>query len=293
LPRGDARDKAGQQKDQRLDFDVPSSGLTLRFDRRLRQACYPEILTRVIYVRNAKLIIKYDGTNYHGWQIQAIGPTIQGEITRVISMLEQRPVTVHGAGRTDAGVHAEGQVANLLVAGDFEPAELRGAINGHLNDDIRVWSVEFVDDGFHARLSAKRKKYRYDIATGAVVSPFLCRYAYHYRSPLDTTRMQQAADLLIGKHDFIAFAGGKSDSDSTVRTLYSLDIQSKDDRVSINACGSGFLKYMVRTIAGTLLDVGRGRRDPEDMPEILASRDRGRASKTAPAAGLTLVQVDY
>jgi tRNA pseudouridine38-40 synthase len=243
--------------------------------------------------RKVKLIVQYDGTNYQGWQVQPSGPTIQGELTKVISMIDQRPVTIHGAGRTDSGVHAEGQVASFFLERDFGPRELRDAINGNIERDIRICSAEFVDDDFHARASAKSKTYRYDIWTGEVVSPFLYRYLYHHRSPLDLAQMRRAADFLVGTHDFSAFAGGHSDVDSTVRTLYTLDIDSIDNRLTIKACGNGFLKYMVRTIAGTLIEVGRGRRPADSLSVVLSSRDRGRAGQTAPAAGLTLVRVDY
>ena len=243
--------------------------------------------------RTVKLIVQYDGTNYQGWQVQPWGPTIQGELTKVISMIDQRPVTIHGAGRTDSGVHAEGQVASFSLARDFEPWELRDAINGNLERDIRVTSVEFLDNDFHARVWAKRKTYRYAIWTGEVVSPFRHRYVFHNRSPLDVEQMRAAAKALIGTHDFIAFAGGQMDSDNTLRTVYSLDVERHPNLITIKACGNGFLKYMVRTIAGTLIEVGRGRRTAASIADVLRSRDRGQAGQTAPAAGLTLVQVDY
>src|SRR5262249_30089932 len=156
-------------------------------------------------VQNFKIIVKYDGTAYQGWQIQAQGRTIQGELTRIISLLDHRPVTVHGAGRTDSGVHAEGQVASFLLERDFEPARLRDAINGNLDADIRVTDVLLVDGSFHARRSAAQKTYKYQICTGAVASPFLYRYVYHFRGPLDLAGMREAAGPLVGRHDFSAF----------------------------------------------------------------------------------------
>ena len=244
-------------------------------------------------MRNVKLTIQYDGTDYQGWQIQAGGPTIQGEITKVISMLDQRPVTVHGAGRTDSGVHAEGQVANCSLERDFPLTEFRDAINGNLPRDIRVNDAEFVEDRFHARIWAKQKTYRYQIYTGPVVSPFLYRYVHHVRAPLATDEMREAASRLLGCHDFSAFAGGGGDVSNFVRTLNRLDIDVEPDRILITASANGFLRYMVRTIVGTLIDVGRQRRSAESLSDVLDSRDRGQAGLTAPAAGLTLVRVDY
>ena len=244
-------------------------------------------------MRNVKIIIQYDGTDYHGWQIQPNGRTIQGELTRVLSLLDHRHVTVHGAGRTDAGVHAEGQVANFLLEHSFDPRELRDALNGNLDRDIRVIEVEFVDDSFNARFSARRKTYRYRVWTGDVVSPFIRRYAHHYRGALDIQQMRVAASSLIGTHDFSAFTVSTSEVSSHVRTLERLDIEPFEDGLSIIAVADGFLRYMVRTIAGTLIDVGRGHSSAAKVADILESRDRSRAGAMAPAAGLTLVRVDY
>lgn len=244
-------------------------------------------------MRNVKLTIQYDGTNYHGWQTQSGGPTIQGELTRVISMLDQRPVILHGAGRTDSGVHAEGQVATCLVERDFSARELRDAINGNISRDIRVTQVEEVDERFHARIWAKQKTYRYQIWTGEVMSPFTYRYFHHIRSPLAIDEMRQAAAHLLGNHDFGAFVGTGADTESNVRNLYRLDIETEPDRILVTASANGFLRYMVRTIVGTLIEVGRERRPPESLLDLLDNRDRGQAGQTAPAAGLTLVRVDY
>jgi tRNA pseudouridine38-40 synthase len=244
-------------------------------------------------MRNVKLTIQYDGTNYHGWQTQSGGPTIQGELTKVISTLDQRPVILHGAGRTDSGVHAEGQIATCLIERDFSVKEFRDAINGNISRDIRVSQVEDVDERFHARISAKQKTYRYQIWTGEVMSPFTYRYFHHIRSPLAVEEMQQAAAHLLGNHDFAAFVGTGADTDSNVRTLYRLDVEAEPDRILVTASANGFLRYMVRTIVGTLIEVGRGRRPPKSLLDLLASQDRGQAGQTAPAAGLTLVRVDY
>lgn len=244
-------------------------------------------------MRNYKITIQYDGANYHGWQIQRDGRTIQGELTRVLSLLDHRHVTVHGAGRTDAGVHAEGQVANFLLERDCEPGYLRDAINGNLDRDVRVIDVETVAESFNARFSAKRKTYRYQIWNGPVASPFLYRYAYHHRNDLDIKAMRQAAALLVGTHDFSAFTVQDCEIEDRVRTLKRLDVQQEESRIIVIAAADGFLRYMVRTIAGTLIEVGSGRRAAESVASILESRDRRNAGAKASACGLTLMRVDY
>jgi tRNA pseudouridine38-40 synthase len=244
-------------------------------------------------MQNYKLTIAYDGTNYHGWQMQANARTIQGEMTRVLSRLDHRPVTLHGAGRTDAGVHAEAQVANVFLEREFAPDALRDAINGNLDRDLRVMRVELADDAFEARFSAKSKTYRYTICAAPVLSPFDLRYAYHYRGALDVAAMRQAAAGLVGRHDFSAFTIAALDIEDRVRHLTRLDVEACGQRIRITASAEGFLRYMVRTIAGTLIEVGRGRRSVASVTEMLASRDRDQAGATAPAHGLTLVRVDY
>jgi tRNA pseudouridine38-40 synthase len=244
-------------------------------------------------VHNFKITLQYDGTNYLGWQVQPEGRTIQGELMRVLAMLDRRRVAVRGAGRTDAGAHAEGQVASFFLERDFDPVELRDAINANLDRDIRVFQVELADESFDARYSARRKTYRYQIWNADVVSPFLYRYVYHYRGELDLDLMRQAASHLLGRHDFSAFSASSSEARSRIRTLERLDIEENWPLVSIIAAADGFLRYMVRTIAGTLLEVGRGARSAESVAEALASRDRARAGPTLPAAGLTLLRVDY
>jgi tRNA pseudouridine38-40 synthase len=244
-------------------------------------------------MRNFKITIAYDGTAYHGWQIQSEGRTIQGELTRVLSLLDNARVTVHGAGRTDAGVHALGQVANFFLKKEFDPTRLREAINANLDRDIRVLLVQVVDESFNARFSARSKFYCYRIRTGAVVSPFEYKYVYHHRERLDLRSMQSAALVLLGKHDFSAFTVGGSESESHVRTLTRLDVDEQDGLISIEAEAEGFLRYMVRTIVGTLLEVGRGKIGASDLSRILESRSRVEAGPTAPAPGLTLLRVDY
>lgn len=244
-------------------------------------------------MRNFKITIQYDGTVYHGWQIQPNGRTIQGELTRALALLEKHHVTVYGAGRTDAGAHAEGQVANFFLERDWSPDTLRDAINGNLDRDIRVIEVELAKDSFNARFSAKSKTYRYQIWAGPVVNPFLYRYVYHHRSPLDACAMERASRSLVGTHDYSAFTVQESEIEDRVRVLNRLDVQQQGNIISIEAEANGFLRYMVRTIVGTLMEVGRGRLRASSVATILASRNRAEAGPTAPAAGLTLMRVDY
>jgi len=202
-------------------------------------------------------------------------------------------VTVHGAGRTDAGVHAEGQVASFRLTRTISAQDLRDAINGNLDPDVRVIECEAVDENFHARISARGKVYRYRIWTGPVVSPFLRRYVHHFRGELDIDEMKIAAASLVGRHDFSAFTIADNDAEDRTRNLRRLDVDFVNDEVRITAEADGFLRFMVRTLAGTLIDVGRARIAGVDVARILSSRNRSNAGATAPAAGLTLMRVDY
>lgn len=244
-------------------------------------------------MQNYKIIIQYDGTNYHGWQIQLNGRTVQGELTRVLSILDHRHVTVYGAGRTDAGVHAEGQVANFFAEKNFPVAQLRDAINANLDRDIRVLEVAPISESFNARYLATLKTYRYRICTADVVSPFEYRYVHHYRAGLGIEEMRRAAAALVGRHDFSAFTVASSDAEDHVRTVVGLVIEQKANEISILVSADGFLRYMVRTIVGTLIEVGRGKRTAASVAEALESRNRSKAGASAPANGLTLVRVDY
>ncbi len=219
-------------------------------------------------------------------------PTIQGKITEVLSRIEGKRVQLHGAGRTDAGVHALGQVANYLSTKPIACDRLKRALNASLAQDIRVVAVEEVEDGFHARFSAKQKTYRYVIALGETVSPFEYRYVYHYPYRLNLEAFRQAALAMTGRHDFAAFATA-TEIESTTRTITALEVEQQGERLIVEVTGDGFLRYMVRTMIGTLLDVGRGRLQADAIPHILASRDRRLAGETAPASGLTLVRIDY
>jgi tRNA pseudouridine38-40 synthase len=244
-------------------------------------------------LRNIKLLLQYDGSNYSGWQIQHNGTTIQGLLTAALSQIHGQPVKLYGAGRTDAGVHALGQVANFFTNKNLTPPQWQKALNGQLPPDIRVVSVAEVSASFHARFSAIGKHYRYQLCTSATVSPFDYRYYYHYPYALNLAAMEQAASYLLGTHDFAAFATA-TNKDATVRTLHQLTIISPHpDRLCFQLQGNGFLRYMVRTIVGTLLEVGRQQRPAASIPEILQSQDRRQAGPTAPPQGLFLVAVEY
>ncbi len=243
-------------------------------------------------MRNIKLSLEYDGTNYCGWQIQPNGVTIQGVLTEFLNRLEGKPVTLHGAGRTDAGVHALNQIASFFTEKTLPCHKLRRAINGNLPLDIRVTEVEEMPLDFHARFSAKGKSYSYQLAVGEIVSPFEYRYFYHYPCNLDLEKMQLGANLLLGTHDFSAFAT-QPETNSCVRTVTSISLTQKQDKIVFQVEGNGFLRYMVRTIVGTLLEVGRGKIVPENISNILASGERSKAGATAPACGLTLLKVNY
>ncbi|MFV0389037.1 MAG: tRNA pseudouridine(38-40) synthase TruA [Pyrinomonadaceae bacterium] len=248
---------------------------------------------------NYKLVIQYDGTDFHGWQVQNNQRTVQGELERVLSLIEGTNVNVSGSGRTDAGVHAEGQVANVKLLREFRPQKLRAAINGNLRGDLRIIEAIEVEDDFHARFSARGKTYLYRIVNSPVISPFWARYAHHEMRPLDVSRMNENARLFLGEHDWTAFSNAQSDSDNKVRTISSFEVTSVWDTRSRSAIvefritGNGFLRYMVRSMVGTLLEVGRCEREGDSIQEAIISRNRDMAGVTAPANGLTLLEVQY
>ena len=248
---------------------------------------------------NYKLLIQYDGSDFHGWQVQENARTIQGELERVIGSLVGAPVKVAGSGRTDAGVHAEGQVANVKLDPPWAPEKLRNAINGNLWRDIRIINVEKADEGFHARFSARGKTYAYRIVNAPVMSPFWRRFALHETRPLDIARMTEASRFLLGEHDWTAFSSALSESENKVRTVMDCRLESIwDKRAGMNIIefqirANGFLRYMVRSIMGTLLEIGRGEKPLDLVLSALSSGDRSLAGQTAQACGLTLVKVDY
>ena len=248
---------------------------------------------------NYRLTLQYDGTNFHGWQMQAEQRTVQGELTRVLSLLDGREVIVYGSGRTDAGVHAEGQVASVQLQHEMEAEKLRAAINGNLSRDVRVILAETVDEDFHARFSARGKTYLYRIVNARVISPFWVRYACHEARPLNCERMTEAAQLFPGKHDWTAFSAAQSEAQSRVRTVTELTVIERFDEracaplIEITASANGFLQYMVRNITGALMAVGRGALTLQDIAHAIEGGERPHAIATAPAHGLTLLRVHY
>lgn len=253
-------------------------------------------------MRNIRLVLAYDGTDFHGWQRQPQAPTIQEELEARIEKITGECPTLYGSGRTDAGVHAAGQVANFRTECPIPCERLVKALNDILPVAIRVRKAQDVPAGFHARYRAKAKTYRYRILQAGICPPFLARYVYHHPYPLDVRRMARAARLLEGEHDFTSFAGSdparkrkEQSGDSNVREVFRSHIRVRKDLQMIvyEIRGSGFLHHMVRNIVGTLLEVGSGKLSPEDIPQILGVRDRGKAGPTAPASGLWLVKVEY
>jgi tRNA pseudouridine38-40 synthase len=248
---------------------------------------------------NYRLLLQYDGTDFHGWQIQANLRTVQGELTRVLSLLDDREVTVHGSGRTDAGVHAEGHVANVHLRRQITPAKLRSAINGNLEDDCRVTAVDIVPDEFHARYSAIGKMYCYRVVNDAVISPFWRRYALHETRKLDLMRMAQCARMFVGEHEWTAFSSAQADAETRVRKVTEMSVVRRDEPhfgstvLEFTASANGFLRYMARSIVGTLLAVGRNEIDEATVGRAIDEGDRSLVGPTAPAHGLTLVRVDY
>lgn len=241
-----------------------------------------------------KITIAYDGGPFVGWQRQAEGLSIQGLIEDALLDLEGRHVPVTGAGRTDAGVHALAQVANFTLTRDIAPDVVVRSLNAKLPIEIRIRSAQVVASSFHARFDAKAKSYRYRLWNAAVLDPFERAYAWHVTTPLDVAAMAAAARLLEGHHDFAAFQTLGSEPSATDRVVMRSTLTASDDGlVRYEVTGSGFLRHMVRTIVGTLIEVGRGRQRPEWMRELIASRDRAQAGRTAPAHGLFLVRVDY
>ena len=245
--------------------------------------------------RTFKLTIAYDGTDFIGWQRQATGTSIQGLLEDALSALDGRPVAVTGAGRTDAGVHARGQVATATLDRDIDAASVVRAVNIRLPQTVRILDASLTPEGFHARFDARLKTYRYRIWNADVMSPFERSFAWHVPMTLDVAAMNDAAGVLCGRHDFAAFQGTGSDTQTTVRTV----VQSSVERapgaplVVYDAAGEGFLRHMVRNVVGTLVEIGRGRYPPVWIGEVLASLDRTAAGPTAPAHGLFLMGVSY
>jgi tRNA pseudouridine38-40 synthase len=244
-------------------------------------------------MRTFKITLAYDGTAFAGWQMQDGPRTVQGVFEEALRPIENRRIVVFAAGRTDAGVHAAGQVVSFSLNSPISAEALRRALNVRLPEDVRVMRVEEADAAFNARFDAKRKTYHYAIFTGAVVPPPIRHFVWHIPQPLDLDAMNTAAAELVGEHDFAAFQAAGSDVMSTRRELLVSRVMCSEERVVYEVSGTGFLRHMVRNIVGTLVDIGRGRRPVADVVRVLSSRDRTTASATAPPQGLTLWSVDY
>lgn len=242
-------------------------------------------------MKNYKIILCYEGTDFCGWQRQKTGRTIQGVVEAAVSLITKTKVVVHGAGRTDAGVHALAQAASFQARVRLDTQTFCRALNAVLPGDVRILSLEEVGSGFHARKSAKAKIYRYIIINDTTISPFLRRYALHIPYPLKFKAMRQAAGLFVRQADFSAFSSNKERK--PVRTVFSSEIKKSRNKLIYTVEANGFLRYMVRSIVGTLIEVGRGKYPPEIIDEIFASKKRSLAGPTAPAHGLYLVEVRY
>jgi tRNA pseudouridine38-40 synthase len=251
-------------------------------------------------MRNFKLTIAYDGTDFHGWQMQKNKPTVQGEIVSVLRRLTQEDTQLLGAGRTDAGVHALGQVGSFRTQSALSALEFHRALNALLPPSIRIVAVEETGPDFSARWSAKGKIYRYRIYRGKVVPPLLWRYVLHYPFPLDEEAMKDAAARFVGMHDFTSFAAstGSEDDDkerNMQREIFSTELKRTEDGEELwfTVHGRSFLRYMVRKMVGALLEVGRGRLTPADIDKLYELKDRSKSGPTVPPQGLFMVMVDH
>ncbi len=244
-------------------------------------------------MKRIKLTVAYDGTNYHGWQVQPTGITIEEVLNKALTELTGEPVTVIGASRTDSGVHSLGNVAVFDTTTKIPPQKLSYALNQRLPDDIVVQDSCEVAPDFHPRRCESRKTYEYKILNRTFPLPLHRHDCYFTYRRLDVEKMRQAASYLVGEHDFKSFCSAHSQADTTVRTIYSLTVAKEQDLITIRVTGSGFLYNMVRIIAGTLLQAGMGELQPEQLPDILSACDRSRAGPTAPAHGLTMIGIDF
>lgn len=258
-------------------------------------------------MKRVLLVVAYDGTAYHGWQVQPNGNTIEGQLNTHLSQLLAEEITVIGASRTDAGVHARCNLAVFDTNARMPAEKVSYALNQRLPEDIRIVKSMEVSQAFHPRKIDSKKTYEYQIYNAEFPSPIHRLYSYFTYVPLDVEKMRKAARYLVGEHDFFSLSTYKSEVESTVRTIYALDIEVKQEQVdalaqterifipqmiTIRVTGNGFLYNMVRIIAGTLMEVGRGRMEPDQIPKILQAKDRQMAGPTAPAKGLTLVKYE-
>lgn len=242
--------------------------------------------------RNIRLTLAYDGTAYHGWQVQEGLPTVQGILRSAIQKITGERVNLIGSGRTDAGTHARRLVANFVTSSRIPPAQLVRALNSSLPRDIRVFSARRARADFHARYSVRSKVYRYQIYCGPVLPPHLAREHCHYPFPIDISRMQRAARGFVGEHDFASFTAGTREK-NTVRRIFRCDLKRAGRRLIFTVEGDGFLHHMVRSMVGTLLEVGRSRMNLDEFRALFEKRDRRLAGFTAPAHGLILLKVRY
>jgi len=244
--------------------------------------------------RTIRLTIAYDGTEFVGWQRQENGVSIQGAIEDALATIDGAPVTLHGAGRTDAGVHALGQVASARITAQLDDQTMGRALNANLPEAIRIIGVETVPDDFHARFSATGKSYKYRIWNGTAMPPFIRLYAWHVPEPLDLGAMREATRAIVGEHDFAGFRYAQSVNLTTVRRVRAASWRvSGESLLEFEISGEGFMRYMVRSLVGTLVEVGRGQRPAADLGRLLETPDRSAAGRTAPAHGLFLVKVAY
>ena len=243
--------------------------------------------------QRVRLTVAYDGTNYHGWQLQDNGITIEEELNRCLSGRLGETIRVIGASRTDSGVHALGNVAVFDTESPMPAGKISYALNQRLPEDIRIQKSEAVSPDWHPRHCESRKTYEYRIYRAEFPMPVKRLYSYFTYNALDVGRMREAAAYLEGEHDFKRFCQTGSQAESTVRTIYTLWVEEQGQDLVIRVCGSGFLYNMVRIIAGTLMEVGQGKREPESMQDILKARERASAGPTAPAHGLTLIRYEF
>lgn len=245
-------------------------------------------------MKNYKIIVAYDGTRYKGWQSQkTTDATVEGKIEGVLEKAIGHPVDVIGSGRTDAGVHAKGQTANFHMEEKFSPEELLSILNRYLPEDIAVLSAEEVPERFHSRFSAVEKTYQYRIHTGSIPEVFERKYVYTHTEPLMIEQMKKAAEYMVGTQDFTSFCGNRHMKKSAVRSVYEIRFEVTEQEIRIIYRGSGFLQNMIRIMTGTLIEVGQGKRTPEEIPAVLAAKNREAAGYTAPPQGLMLMEVKY
>ncbi|MCQ2508583.1 MAG: tRNA pseudouridine(38-40) synthase TruA [Dorea sp.] len=244
--------------------------------------------------QNYKFTIAYDGSRYYGWEHQPNTElTVQGQLEIAMKALTGEFVEIIGAGRTDAGVHAKGMVANARITTRLSDLKIRDFLNQKLPEDIRILDVRRAAEGFHSRYKAVGKTYCYTCYTGSLKPVFRRKYVHILEEKPEIERMKRAAAHLIGSHDFASFCANPEEMKSTVRIVDWIRIEEEGDYLSMTFHGTGFLQYMVRILSGTLIEVGLGRRDPDSIPELIRAKDRTKAGFTAPAKGLTMIKVDY